>query len=52
MNNGIVIKYEKEEVSMSKWVCVVCGYEEESDSVPEVCPVCGVGSEDFEEVAE
>ena len=37
---------------MAKWVCVVCGYEEESDTVPEVCPVCGVGSDQFEVVEE
>jgi rubrerythrin len=31
------------------WVCIVCGYEEESDTVPEICPVCGVDSSQFEE---
>ena len=35
---------------MAKWVCVVCGYEVESDEAPEVCPVCGVGSDQFEKV--
>jgi rubrerythrin len=30
------------------WVCKICGYEEESDAVPEVCPVCGVDSDAFE----
>ncbi len=35
---------------MAKYVCVVCGYEEESDTVPEQCPLCGVGSDQFEVV--
>jgi flavin reductase (DIM6/NTAB) family NADH-FMN oxidoreductase RutF/rubredoxin len=32
---------------MKKWVCKVCGYVHEGDSPPEVCPVCGVGPEEF-----
>lgn len=45
---------------MSKWVCQVCGYvydpiEEgnvEFEDLPEsyVCPVCGVGKDQFEEM--
>lgn len=31
------------------WVCTVCGYEVEADVAPEECPVCGAGSESFEE---
>lgn len=37
---------------MKKWVCKVCGYEHEGDTPPEVCPLCGVGPEDFEEIEE
>ncbi|NLW79959.1 MAG: rubredoxin [Ruminococcaceae bacterium] len=34
-----------------KWRCIVCGAIIESDTVPDVCPVCGVtGAENFEEV--
>ena len=32
------------------WVCTVCGYvEEEYDELPDdyVCPLCGVGKDDF-----
>ena len=29
------------------WVCTVCGYEHEGETPPDVCPVCGVGPEDF-----
>lgn len=39
-----------------KFVCVVCGYEVEVDTpeLPEdyVCPVCGVGPDQFELVEE
>lgn len=39
-----------------KFVCVVCGYEVEVDTpeLPEdfVCPVCGVGPDQFEAVEE
>ncbi len=30
-----------------KWICNVCGYVHEGDTPPEVCPLCGVGSEEF-----
>ena len=35
---------------MKKWKCTVCGYIHEGDEPPENCPVCGVGSEYFEEI--
>ena len=34
-----------------KWICKVCGYIHEGDTPPEVCPVCGVGSEAFEMIS-
>lgn len=37
---------------MKKWRCKVCGYIHEGDAPPEVCPVCQVGPEEFEEVLE
>ena len=35
---------------MKKYVCTVCGYVYEGDSMPEdfECPICGVGPEMFE----
>lgn len=33
-----------------KFVCTVCGYVHEGDQAPEVCPLCGVGPEEFEVV--
>lgn len=35
-----------------KFRCKVCGYEYEGDSLPAdfVCPICGVGADEFEEV--
>ena len=45
-----------EEKNTYKFVCVVCGYEVEVDTpeLPEdyVCPVCGVGPDQFELVEE
>lgn len=42
---------EKEKNSSSKtvWKCAICGYEIETDDLPEdfVCPICGVGREHF-----
>lgn len=32
---------------MKKWRCTVCGYIHEGDTPPEICPVCGAGSEFF-----
>jgi len=31
-----------------KWICVICGYEHEGVTPPEVCPTCGAGAEEFE----
>ena len=35
-----------------KFRCKVCGYEYEGESLPDdiVCPICGVGADEFEEV--
>ena len=35
---------------MKKFVCTVCGYIYEGEAAPEVCPVCKVGAEKFEEM--
>lgn len=37
---------------MKKWRCTVCGYIHKGDTPPDVCPVCGVGPEFFEPVAD
>lgn len=34
-------------MTMAKYVCDVCGYVHEGDSAPEVCPLCGVGPDQF-----
>jgi rubrerythrin len=31
------------------WVCNICDYEEESDTPPAECPICGAGADAFEE---
>lgn len=40
---------EWEEISMKKFVCSICGYVYEGEVPPEKCPVCGAGSEKFNE---
>lgn len=43
-----------EEVTQSKvakWRCKVCDYIHEGEEPPEVCPVCGVGPEEFEKIS-
>ena len=35
---------------MKKFVCTVCGYIHEGEKAPEVCPVCKVGADKFEEM--
>lgn len=37
---------------MKKFVCTVCGYIHEGDAPPEICPICKVGSDKFEEIKE
>ena len=41
--------FNKGDTNMKKWVCNVCGYVHEGEEAPEVCPLCGVGAEDFRE---
>ena len=31
------------------WICIICGYEDESDVKPDKCPICDAGEEAFEE---
>jgi rubrerythrin len=37
---------------MKIYICKVCGYIHEGEEPPEVCPICGVPADQFEEVAE
>jgi rubrerythrin len=36
---------------MKKFVCTVCGYIHEGEAAPEVCPVCKVGADKFNEMS-
>ncbi|WP_183362965.1 rubredoxin-like domain-containing protein [Geomonas limicola] len=36
---------------MKKWRCIICDHIHEGDDPPATCPVCGVDSSNFEEVA-
>lgn len=35
---------------MKKFICTVCGYIHEGDTPPEICPLCKVGPDKFEEM--
>ena len=35
---------------MKKFICTVCGYIHEGEAPPEVCPICKVGADKFQEV--
>lgn len=35
---------------MKKYICIVCGYIHEGNTPPDICPICKVGSDKFEEV--
>ena len=37
---------------MKKYSCLVCGFEFESDDENPICPVCGVGIENLEEITD
>ncbi len=32
---------------MTRWICKVCGYVHEGPNPPDICPICGVGPEEF-----
>ncbi len=42
-----MIIHIKEEVTMAKWVCSVCGYVHEGDAAPEACPICKAPADKF-----
>lgn len=46
-------KQPVEERQFKKFVCEVCGYVYEGEELPEdfICPICGVGADEFKEVA-
>ncbi len=35
---------------MTIWICRVCGYREEDEQPPEICPDCGASREAFLEL--
>ncbi|WP_297639322.1 NADH peroxidase [uncultured Clostridium sp.] len=37
---------------MKKFICTVCGYIHEGSAPPEICPVCKVGADKFEEMTD
>ena len=44
------IPQSNKESKTKKWKCSFCGYVYEGDELPDnfVCPICGVGKENFE----
>lgn len=50
MEMGKKVLEKAQDVSKTKWKCVVCGYIHEGAEPPDVCPACGVGKENFEKL--
>lgn len=48
---GEIVEPRKADGAKRLWKCLVCGEIIEGDQPPEACPVCGVGPEQFVEVA-
>ena len=44
----------KNDNKTKKWKCSICGYEYEGEDIPDdfVCPICGVGKENFKLIQE
>jgi rubrerythrin len=38
---------EPDEYLKPNWVCQMCGYNAEGEYPPEICPICGVGRDQF-----
>ncbi|GAB6168516.1 FAD-dependent oxidoreductase [Clostridium carnis] len=49
-NNNSTIQEISGDGELKLWKCVICGEIFEAEVVPEVCPVCGAGSDQFIEV--
>ncbi|MDD4171858.1 MAG: FAD-dependent oxidoreductase [Syntrophomonas sp.] len=47
MDFGKAVLEKQQDKSKKKWRCLVCGQVFEGEEPPEVCPACGVGSENF-----
>jgi rubrerythrin len=45
--NISIHKNSKEEINLTKWKCVVCGYIHNGDEPPERCPICGAPKSKF-----
>lgn len=50
MDFAKVIQQKTQDSSQKQWRCLICGYIHEGAQPPEVCPACGVGPENFEEL--
>lgn len=38
---------KRQDVSQTKWRCLICGHIHEGEAPPDICPACGVGKENF-----
>ncbi|MGI6453678.1 MAG: FAD-dependent oxidoreductase [Syntrophomonadaceae bacterium] len=47
MDFGRAIMEKRQDKSMQRWRCLVCGHIHVGAKPPAVCPACGVGSENF-----
>ncbi|HAG11047.1 MAG TPA: MBL fold metallo-hydrolase [Desulfotomaculum sp.] len=47
MDFGCAILDKKQDISMHRWRCLVCGHIHVGAEPPAVCPACGVGADNF-----
>ncbi len=46
------VKENSNKPDLPSWRCIVCGYIHKGETPPEICPVCGVDSSQFERITE
>ncbi|MEA4925658.1 MAG: FAD-dependent oxidoreductase [Syntrophomonadaceae bacterium] len=51
MDFARAIQAKKQDKSMTRWRCLVCGHIHVGAQPPDICPACGVGGENFVRVA-
>jgi len=47
MDFGRAVLTKKQDASLTKWRCLICGHIHTGAEPPAVCPACGVGGENF-----
>jgi rubrerythrin len=49
-DNPALKVYSQPRISLKIWICTVCGYHQEGEEPPEICPDCGAPRDKFIEL--